>query len=119
MKAQTHPSPPYHLYLLECEDGTLYTGVALDVEQRFIQHALGLGAAYTRAHPPRRVLACRAYASKSDALRAEYALKQVRRGLKLTFFSAVERLADAALPPLALEQGKRNASIPRLAGLPA
>ena len=119
MTAQMPPAPPYHLYLLECEDGTLYTGVALNVEQRFIQHALGLGAAYTRAHPPRRVLACRPYASKGDALRAEYALKQVRRSLKLTFFSAVERLADAALPPLALARSKRSPSAPRNAGLPA
>jgi putative endonuclease len=119
MKAQTPPAPPYHLYLLECEDGTLYTGVALDVEQRFIQHALGLGAAYTRAHPPRRVLACRPYASKGDALRAEYALKQVRRGMKLNFFSAKERLADAALPPLGSTRSERRADIAHYAGLPA
>jgi len=89
---------PYHLYLLECADGTLYTGVALDVVERFIKHLLGLGAAYTRSHPPLRVLACRCYPSKSDALRAEYALKQRPRQHKLEFFSEDERLADATLP---------------------
>ncbi|MFT4992442.1 MAG: putative GIY-YIG superfamily endonuclease, partial [Polaromonas sp.] len=36
--------PTYQLYLLECADGTLYTGVALDVVERFIKHLLGLGA---------------------------------------------------------------------------
>lgn len=88
---------PYYLYLLECEDGTLYTGVALDVEQRFIRHVLGMGAAYTRSHPPRRVLACRSYPGKGEALSAEYALKQIRREHKLQFFKPFEQLADVQL----------------------
>ena len=91
---------PYHLYLLECADGTLYTGVAIDVVERFIKHLLGLGAAYTRSHPPLRVLACRYYPSKGDALRAEYALKKMSRNLKLQFFNQDERLLDATLPAL-------------------
>ncbi len=90
--------PTYQLYLLECEDGTLYTGVALDVLERFIKHLLGLGAAYTRSHPPLRVLACRYYPTKGDALRAEYALKQRPRHRKLEFFDANERLEEADLP---------------------
>ena len=94
----TRPAQSYQLYLLECADGTLYTGVALDVVERFIKHLLGLGAAYTRSHPPLRVLACRCYLSKGDALRAEYALKQLPRQHKLGFFKVNERLEDAALP---------------------
>ena len=95
-----HFVKPYHLYLLECEDGTLYTGVALDLEKRFVQHLLGLGAAYTRSHPPRRVLACRSYPSKGEALSAEYALKQIRREQKLQFFKSHEQLAGVQLPPV-------------------
>jgi putative endonuclease len=93
-KASTNASgaPPYHLYLIECVDGSFYAGIALDVERRFIEHLLGLGAAYTRSHPPLRVLACRCYASKGDALRAEYALKQLQRSRKLAFFDKTERL---------------------------
>ena len=91
---------PYYLYLLECEDGTLYTGVALDLEKRFVQHLLGLGAAYTRSHPPRRVLACRCYPSKGLALSAEYALKQIRREQKLQFFKPHEQLAGMQLSPV-------------------
>ena len=96
--ASVKPDKPYQLYLLECEDGTLYTGVALDVVARFIQHVLGLGAAYARSHPPLRVLACRQYPSKGDALRAEYALKQRPRQHKLGFFEVHEQLAEAVLP---------------------
>jgi putative endonuclease len=60
---------PYWLYLLECEGGVYYAGIALDVEQRFFQHVFGLGAKFTRARPPMRVLAAREYPNKSDALR--------------------------------------------------
>ena len=80
------PPTPYWLYLLECEGGVYYAGIALDVEQRFIQHVFGLGAKFTRARPPLRVLAAREYASKGDALRAELQLKALKRGEKLAFF---------------------------------
>lgn len=87
---------PYFLYLLECLDGTYYAGIALDVEHRFIQHVLGLGAAYTRARPPLRVLAVREYEHKGAALSAEYLLKQQPKNRKLDFFHPAERLFGAA-----------------------
>lgn len=80
------PPTPYWLYLLECEGGVYYAGVAIDVEQRFFQHVFGRGARFTRARPPLRVLAAREYASKGDALRAELALKALPRAGKLAFF---------------------------------
>ena len=88
---RTQPDPPpkpYWLYLLECEDGVYYAGIALDVEQRFFQHVFGLGAKFTRARPPVRVLAAREYPSKGDALRAELRLKALPRARKLGFFDA-------------------------------
>lgn len=78
---------PYWLYLLECEDGSYYAGVALDVEDRFIRHVLGRGARYTRARMPLRVLAAARYPSKGEALKAEYRLKRLARADKLTFFA--------------------------------
>jgi putative endonuclease len=81
------PQPvPYWLYLLECDGGTYYAGIALDVEQRFFRHVFGLGAKFTRARPPLRVLAAREYGSKGDALRAELQLKALPRVQKLAFF---------------------------------
>ena len=80
---------PYWLYLLECEGGVYYAGIALDVEQRFFQHLFGLGAKFTRARPPVRVLAARAYPTKGDALRAELRLKATPRAHKLAFFEGV------------------------------
>lgn len=71
------PEPLWYVYLLECQDGSLYTGIALDVEQRFAAHLAGKGARYTRSHPPRRVLAQFAYPNRSLASQAEYAIKQL------------------------------------------
>ena len=42
----------WFLYLIECLDGSIYTGIAIDVAARYIEHASGKGARYTRAHPP-------------------------------------------------------------------
>ncbi len=78
---------PYWLYLLECEGGVYYAGIAIDVEQRFFQHVFGLGAKFTRARPPVRVLAARQYASRGDALRAELRLKALPRAGKRAFFA--------------------------------
>lgn len=88
--SDTQPAP-YWLYLLECEGGVYYAGVALDVEQRFFQHVFGLGAKFTRARPALRVLAAREYWNKGDALRAELQLKALPRAEKLAFFGAVAK----------------------------
>ncbi|MDB5946411.1 MAG: Excinuclease subunit domain protein [Ramlibacter sp.] len=87
---------PWWLYLLECEGGSYYAGIAIDVEQRFFRHVFGRGARYTRAHPPVKVIAAARYASKGDALKAEYALKQLPRADKPAFFAPEARAPQAA-----------------------
>lgn len=68
---------PWFVYLIECADGSLYTGVAVDVDRRYAEHAAGKGARYTRSHPPRRLLARFEHPDRSSALKAEYAIKQL------------------------------------------
>lgn len=89
MPAASHP--PYWLYLLECEGGVYYAGIALDVEQRFYRHLFGVGAKFTRARPPLRVVAAQAYPNKSEALRAELRLKALPRSAKPAFFAPSPR----------------------------
>lgn len=72
----------WFVYLIECEDGSLYTGVAVDVQKRYAQHASGKGARYTRSHPPRRLLAHFPHPDRSSALKAEYAIKQLPAAAK-------------------------------------
>ena len=81
------PASPYWLYLLECEGGRYYAGIAVDVEQRYFSHLFGKGAKFTRAWPPLRVLAARPYESRGAALRAELQLKSLPRSAKLAFFA--------------------------------
>ncbi|HTH61990.1 MAG TPA: GIY-YIG nuclease family protein [Paraburkholderia sp.] len=67
----------WHLYLLECADGSIYTGIATDVAARFAQHANGTGARYTRSRKPVQVLASFELADRASASRAEYRVKQL------------------------------------------
>ena len=73
------------VYLLLCRDGRTYTGIALDVAARFQAHSLGKGAKFTRSNPPVSVLGTQAFASKSEALKAEAALRKLDRPAKLAW----------------------------------
>jgi putative endonuclease len=66
----------WFLYMIECEDGSIYTGVTLNVADRYRAHVSGKGARYTRSHPPRRLLVSVEYADRSSALKAEHAMKR-------------------------------------------
>lgn len=67
----------WFLYVLECSDGSLYTGITVDVAARYAAHAAGKGARYTRGRPPRRLLAVVPYPDRAAASRAEYEVKQL------------------------------------------
>ena len=67
----------WFVYLIECTDGSVYTGVAVDVARRYAEHAAGKGARYTRAHPPARLLASFPHPDRSSALKAEHAIKRL------------------------------------------
>ena len=71
------------LYVLECQGGVLYTGIAKDVDARFEAHVNGTGAIFTRLNRPVRILGKATMATKGAALRAEYAFKQASRADKL------------------------------------
>ena len=86
---------PWYVYLLECRDGSLYTGIAVDVARRYAQHASGKGARYTRANPPVKVLASFPYPDRSTASRAEHAIKRLAPARKRALFAG-DPLAAAA-----------------------
>jgi putative endonuclease len=67
----------WQIYVLECCNGSLYTGISTDSARRFQQHLAGKAARYTRAFPPRKILAALSIGSRSAALKAEYAIKQL------------------------------------------
>ncbi len=72
----------FFVYILRCGDGSLYTGIALDVQARMAQHAAGKGAKYTRGRGPLTLLAKCRCPSQGDALRLERAVKALTRSGK-------------------------------------
>ena len=66
----------WFVYLIECRDGSIYTGIATDVDRRYAEHVAGKGARYTRAKPPLRLLVRFEYPDRAAASRAEYVIKQ-------------------------------------------
>ncbi len=80
----------WYLYLLECEGGSYYAGITTDLEARFQAHQSGLGAKYTRAYPPIRILASQPYPDRSSASIAEAKLKKTVKHQKLAFFNQTQ-----------------------------
>lgn len=72
----------HYLYVVECVDGSLYTGYAVDVPARVAAHNTGKGAKYTRARRPVKLLAQARFDSKSRAMSAEYHFKRLSRDQK-------------------------------------
>ena len=73
----------WQVYILECSDGSLYTGIARDLEARIIAHNNGRGAKYTRGRSPVTLLYHERAADRSAALQREALLKRLSRADKL------------------------------------
>lgn len=78
-RASAKGADRWFVYVARCADGSLYTGIARDVDERIALHDAGKGAKYTRGRGPLAVCAVRRCASKGDALRLEHAVKRLRR----------------------------------------
>ncbi|WP_137284287.1 GIY-YIG nuclease family protein [Halorussus salinisoli] len=70
------------VYIIECDDGSLYTGYTTDVERRVREHDRGEGAKYTRGRTPVELVYTEQFESKSAAMSREYELKQLSRAEK-------------------------------------
>ncbi|MBM3144495.1 MAG: GIY-YIG nuclease family protein [Chloroflexi bacterium] len=78
----------YFCYIIECSDGTLYTGWTTDPERREIEHNAGRGAQYTRIRRPVRLVYVEAHPDRSTAQRRESALKKLTRSKKKTLIES-------------------------------
>jgi putative endonuclease len=84
----------YYVYLLRCDDDTLYTGYTTDVTRRLAVHNAGKGARYTRARLPVVLMGCWSFPTKSEALRVEYAVKQWSRSQKLRLIASPDLISE-------------------------
>lgn len=77
----------WFVYMLRCGDGSLYTGIARDVQARLQMHCSGKGAKYTRGRGPLELVYTEECADKSEALKREWAIKALSREEKIHLIS--------------------------------
>lgn len=89
----------YYCYIVECADGTYYTGWTTDPLRRTRQHNLGRGAKYTRQHGPVQLVYVEPLPDRSQAMRRERSIKNMSRAQK-------QRLIEKSGPELPPEIGE-------------
>jgi putative endonuclease len=72
----------HYVYIVECIDGTLYTGYTIDIDRRLEEHNSGTGAKYTRGRYPVKLKYQESFGSRSQAQKREYQIKQLPRKKK-------------------------------------
>ena len=79
----------WYVYIVECADGSLYTGISTDVDRRLLEHNYSLKAAkYTRSRRPVRLVWSKEAANRSEASKEEYKIKRLSRKKKLALIQS-------------------------------
>ena len=93
MKEKTedkHNSPvsdPWQVYIVRCNNNSLYTGITKNVSERIEKHNSGKGAAYTRIHRPVKLVYTETLKNRSEALVREMQIKSLSRAKKESLFN--------------------------------
>ncbi|MDN7229357.1 GIY-YIG nuclease family protein [Planococcus liqunii] len=77
----------HYFYVLECADGSYYAGYTNDLQKRLEAHNAGKGAKYTRAKGPVEMIHHESFETKSAAMKAEYAFKQLSKPQKMHYIA--------------------------------
>ena len=81
----------WFVYIVECSDKSLYTGITTDIKRRVKEHNNGTGARYTRARAPVRLMFQTNVSDRSCASKLEYKIKQFSKKQKLDLIAAGEK----------------------------
>jgi putative endonuclease len=87
---------PYYVYILECSDKSLYTGITNNLERRFSEHFSGKGCRYTIANPPIKARYSEEYSTRSAAAKREAQIKRWSRTKKLALIKGDNWILKAA-----------------------
>lgn len=77
----------YTLYILKCNDNSLYTGITNDIKKRMLKHSKGLGSKYVRSRLPFKIVYTKEFDTKSDALKKEFEIKTLSKVDKLNLIN--------------------------------
>ena len=81
----------WYVYILECADGSLYTGITTNLERRLAAHNMGKGAKYTKSRRPVRLCYREEGFTHSQALKRELEIKAMERKEKQSLMKATEK----------------------------
>jgi len=79
---------PYYVYVIQCEDGSFYTGCTKNVDSRMKLHMNGKGARYTRMHRPEKLVYVEEFDSRAEAMKKERKVKMLKRAQKLELINS-------------------------------
>jgi len=82
------PNSSWYIYIIECVNGKLYTGITSNLEKRFKRHCAGKGARFTKRNRPSHMIAAKPCKDRSEASKLEYAIKQLKPKQKRTAVEA-------------------------------
>ena len=98
-------TPEFSLYIVQCADGTLYTGIATDVSKRLAEHeASPRGAKYLRGKGPLQLVFSEAVGDRASASQLEYRVKKLSRAKKLALVEGRSALSELVLSQV-VEEG--------------
>ncbi|ANU26874.1 GIY-YIG nuclease family protein [Planococcus versutus] len=80
----------HYFYVLECADRSYYAGYTNDLDKRLAAHNAGKGAKYTRAKGPSKLIYHESFETKQEAMKAEYAFKQLTKAQKMRYITKEE-----------------------------
>jgi putative endonuclease len=87
---------PYYVYILECSNKALYTGITTDIDRRFAEHKRGKGGHYTTSNPPVKIRYTEEYPSRSSATKREAQIKAWSRTKKLALLKGDKGILKTA-----------------------
>jgi putative endonuclease len=73
----------WHVYILKCGDGSLYTGITNDIKKRFEAHKSGKGSKFVRSRKAKKIVHTESFRTKGKALKREAAIKGLSRQEKI------------------------------------
>jgi len=79
---------PHYVYVIQCEDGSFYTGCTKNVDSRMRLHMKGKGARYTRMHRPKKLIYVEEFNSRAEAMKKERKVKMLKRSQKLELMNS-------------------------------
>jgi len=80
-----------YVYIVECSDGTFYTGWTNNLEKRIDMHSKGTGAKYTKGRGPVNLIYHESFEDKKDAMKREYEIKKLTREAKILLINKIAK----------------------------